>query len=154
MLKQGMKAPEFALLNQEEKVVSLNDYLGQKVVVYFYPKDNTPGCTVQACTFRDAYADYQEISVPVIGISMDDAQTHAGFALQQQIPYNILADTTGEVVKAYNVWQKKVRDGQEYMGIVRTTYLVDEKGFIEKVYENVEPSKNAEEILAYIKETK
>lgn len=151
MLKEGVIAPVFTLLNQENKEVSLDEFKGKKVVIYFYPKDNTPGCTLQACSFRDAYEDYLDINLPVLGISMDDSKTHASFAQAQQIPYHLLADTSGDVVRAYDVWQKKVRDGNEYMGIVRTTYLVNEEGIIEKTYENVEPSKNAEEILSYVK---
>lgn len=154
MLKEGMKAPEFNLPDQKENMISLGDFKGQKVVVYFYPKDATPGCTAQACSFRDAYEDYKTLNVPIVGISMDDSSSHATFASKQELQFHLLADTEGETIKDYDVWQLKVKDGNEYMGIVRTTYLIDEKGMIEKVYEQVKPEENAKEILEYLKSIK
>lgn len=151
MLIEGMKAPEFTLENQEGKKVSLADYKGHKVVVYFYPKDATPGCTTQACSFRDAYEDYKKLNVVVLGISKDAPKSHSNFATKQGLPFYLLSDTEGTTVEAYGVWQLKKMAGNEYMGIVRTTFLVDENGMIEKIYEKVKPEENAEEILSYLR---
>lgn len=153
MLKEGTKAPEFELLNQKGESIALKNYLGQKLVVYFYPKDDTPGCTTQACNFRDAYEDYSLLNVPIIGISMDSVDSHASFAASKRLPFDILADITGETVRSYDVWHEKERDGNKYMGIVRTTYLIDERGFIEKVYEKADPEENTKEILEYLKKS-
>ena len=153
MLKEGTKAPEFELLNQKGESIALKNYLGQKLVVYFYPKDDTPGCTTQACNFRDAYEDYSLLNVPIIGISMDSVDSHASFAASKRLPFDILADITGETVRRYDVWHEKERDGNKYMGIVRTTYLIDERGFIEKVYEKADPEENTKEILEYLKKS-
>lgn len=150
MLKEGMKAPKFSLLDQNENIVSLSNFKGQKIVVYFYPKDATPGCTAQACSFCDAYEDYRTLNVPIIGISMDSSSSHANFASKQELQFYLLADTEGKAIKDYDVWQLKVKDGNEYMGIVRTTYLINENGIIEKVYDKVNPDENAKEILMYL----
>ena len=150
MLKEGKKAPEFTLPDKDGKEVSLKDFRGQKVVVYFYPKDSTPGCTKQACAFRDAYAEYEKLHVPVIGISKDSVKSHGNFAAKQELPFILLSDPELSAIQAYDVWKEKKLYGKVSMGVVRTTYLIDEEGMIEKVYEKVKPEKNAGEILEYL----
>lgn len=150
MLEEGKKAPEFTLPDKDGKEVSLKDFRGQKVVVYFYPKDSTPGCTKQACAFRDAYAEYEKLHVPVIGISKDSVKSHGNFASKQELPFILLSDPELSAIQAYDVWKEKKLYGKVSMGVVRTTYLIDEEGMIEKVYEKVKPEKNAGEILEYL----
>ncbi len=150
MLKEGTKAPEFTLLDKEGKEVSLKDFLGHKVVVYFYPKDSTPGCTRQACAFRDAYGEYERLGVPVIGISKDSVKSHQNFAAKQELPFYLLSDPEKAVLEAYDVWKEKKMYGKVSMGVVRTTYLIDENGIIEKAYGRVKPDTNAQEILEYL----
>lgn len=150
MLEAGTKAPEFTLPDKEGKEISLRDFRGQKVVVYFYPKDSTPGCTKQACAFRDAYAEYEKLHVPVIGISKDSVKSHGNFAAKQELPFYLLSDPELTAIQAYDVWKEKKLYGKVSMGVVRTTYLIDEEGIIEKVYEKVKPEKNAGEILEYL----
>jgi len=151
MLAVGTKAPEFILPDKDGNEVSLKDFLGRKVVVYFYPKDSTPGCTKQACAFRDAYADYEKLNVPVIGISKDSVKSHGNFAMKQSLPFVLLSDTELQAIQSYDVWKEKKLYGKVNMGVVRTTYLIDENGVIEKVYDKVKPDKNAAEILEYLK---
>lgn len=150
MLEIGTKAPDFTLPDKDGNTVSLSDFLGSKVVVYFYPKDNTAGCTREACAFRDAYEDYKSLGVPVIGISKDSVKSHYNFAAKQSLPFLLLADPELEAIKAYDVWKEKKLYGKVSMGVVRTTYLIDEKGFIEKAYGKVKPDTNAAEILEYL----
>ncbi len=150
MLTEGMKAPEFTLPDKDMNEVSLADFRGQKVVVYFYPKDSTAGCTKQACGFRDAYEDYKSLGVAVIGISRDGDKSHRRFAEKNELPFILLSDTELEVIKAYDVWQEKKMCGKVSMGVVRTTYIIDENGVIEKVYNKVKAAENAAEILAYL----
>lgn len=151
MLEAGMKAPDFTLLDKEGKEVSLKDFAGKKVVVYFYPKDSTPGCTKQACAFRDAYSDYEHLGVPVIGISKDSVRSHMNFATKQDLPFILLSDPELKAIQAYDVWQEKKLYGKVSMGVVRTTYLIGEDGVIEKVYNKVKPAENAREILDHLK---
>ncbi|HIU03245.1 MAG TPA: thioredoxin-dependent thiol peroxidase [Candidatus Onthocola gallistercoris] len=151
MLEAGMKAPDFTLLDKEGKEVSLKDFAGKKVVVYFYPKDSTPGCTKQACAFRDAYSDYEQLGVPVIGISKDSVRSHMNFATKQDLPFILLSDPELKAIQAYDVWQEKKLYGKVSMGVVRTTYLIGEDGVIEKVYNKVKPAENAREILDHLK---
>ena len=148
LLEQGTKAPDFTLPDKDGKSVSLSDFLGKKVVLYFYPKDNTPGCTRQACAFASAYDGFKEKNVEVIGISKDSTASHIKFAEKHSLPFILLSDSELEVIKAYGVWQEKKLYGKVSMGVVRTTYVIDEKGFIEKVMPKVKPDTNAEEILA------
>ncbi len=151
MLEAGMKAPDFTLLDKEGKEVSPKDFAGKKVVVYFYPKDSTPGCTKQACAFRDAYSDYEQLGVPVIGISKDSVRSHMNFATKQDLPFILLSDPELKAIQAYDVWQEKKLYGKVSMGVVRTTYLIGEDGVIEKVYNKVKPAENAREILDHLK---
>lgn len=150
MLEVGVKAPDFKLLDKDGNEVSLSDFKNKKVVVYFYPRDNTPGCTKQACAFRDSYNEFQEKDVVVIGISKDSVKSHGNFATKHELPFILLSDPDLEAIKAYDVWQEKKLYGKVSMGVVRTTYLIDENRMIEKVYNKVKTDKNAGEILEYL----
>ena len=150
MLETGVKGPDFTLVNQDGHSVSLSDFLGRKVVLYFYPKDNTPGCTRQACAFAASYAAFREMDAVVIGVSKDSAASHAKFAAKYDLPFVLLADPELEAIKAYDVWQEKKLYGKVSMGVVRTTYIIDENGIIEKAMPKVKPDTNAQEILAYL----
>ena len=152
MLEVGMKAPEFALPDQEGNTVSLQDFLGKKVVLYFYPKDNTPGCTRQACAFAAAYAGFREKDIAVIGISKDSTASHLKFAQKYDLPFVLLSDPELKAIQAYDVWKEKKLYGKVSMGVVRSTYIIDENGIIEKVMPKVKPDTNAAEILAYLEE--
>ena len=150
MLSVGTKAPDFSLSDQHGNEVRLADFLGKKVVLYFYPKDNTPGCTRQACAFAGAYAQFRTQDVVVIGISKDSVASHVKFAQKYDLPFLLLADPDRTAIEAYGVWQEKKLYGKVSMGVVRATYLIDEQGMIEAVMPKVKPDTNAEEILAYL----
>ena len=151
LLEAGSKAPEFALSNQDGQEVKLSDFAGQKVVVYFYPKDSTPGCTRQACAFAAAYDEFTRLGVPVIGISKDSVKSHQNFIAKQNLPFLLLSDPDRQAIEAYGVWQEKKLYGKVSMGVVRSTFVIDENGVIEKVYPKVKPDTNAAEILEYLK---
>ncbi len=148
MLKIGDQAPVFTLTDRQGKEVSLSDFLGKKVVLYFYPKDNTPGCTRQACAFAGLYGEFQKKQVEVIGISKDSVASHAKFAEKHGLPFVLLADPELTAIQAYGVWQEKKLYGKVSMGVVRTTFLIDEQGKIAKIMPKVKPDTNAAEILA------
>jgi len=150
MLEIGVKAPDFTLSAKDGKAVSLSDFLGKKVVLYFYPKDNTPGCTRQACAFAASFEAFKSLDVVVIGVSKDSVASHAKFAAKHDLPFILLADPELEAIKAYDVWQEKKLYGKVSMGVVRTTYVIDENGVIEKAMPKVKPDTNAAEILAYL----
>ena len=152
MLKQFDKAFDFTLQDAEGKAHSLHDYRGKKVVVYFYPKDNTPGCTVQACAFRDAYADFNKLDVVVIGISKDSQKSHEKFVEKFNLPFILLSDPEREAIEGFGVWQEKKMMGKTYMGVVRSTFVLDEEGTVIKVYPKASPDKNAKDILAFLRE--
>lgn len=133
-LEVGAQAPDFTLLNKDGKEVSLSDYLGQKVILYFYPKDSTPGCTREACDFRDNQVQFNEKNAVVLGISKDSINSHLKFAQNNELNFEILSDPNLDVIKAYGVWQLKKNYGKEYMGIVRTTYVLNELGQVVKIY--------------------
>ena len=152
MLEIGTKAPEFTLNDKDGNAVSLADFKGKKVVLYFYPKDNTPGCTKQACAFAANFEKFKEIDAVVIGISKDSVASHLKFAQKYDLPFILLADTDLVAIKAYDVWQEKKLYGKTSMGVVRTTYIIDENGCVEKVMPKVKPDTNAAEILAYLTE--
>ena len=148
MLEIGTKAPDFTLADKDGKQISLSNFLGKKVVLSFYPKDNTPGCTRQACAFAGAYADFQKKGVEVIGISKDSVASHQKFADKFSLPFVLLSDPERKAIEAYGVWQEKKMCGKVSMGVVRTTFLIDENGMIADVMPKVKPDTNAEEILA------
>ena len=150
MLEIGMKAPEFTLSDKDGNPVSLKDFLGKKVVLYFYPRDNTPGCTRQACAFAAAYEGFKAKDVVVIGISKDSVVSHQKFAQKHNLPFILLSDPELQAIEAYGVWQEKKLYGKVSMGVVRTTFIIDEQGNIEKVMPKVKPDTNAAEILAYL----
>ena len=152
MLEIGMKAPEFALSDKDGNTVTLSDFIGKKVVLYFYPKDNTPGCTRQACAFAAAYEGFKAKDVVVIGISKDGVASHLKFARKHDLPFILLSDPELQAIQAYDVWQEKKLYGKVSMGVVRSTYIIDEQGNIEKVMPKVKPDTNAAEILAYLNE--
>ncbi|MBQ5887134.1 MAG: thioredoxin-dependent thiol peroxidase [Clostridia bacterium] len=148
MLEAGMKAPQFTLTDAKGNTVSLSDFFGKKVVLYFYPKDNTPGCTRQACAFAGAYDAFRERGVEVIGISRDSVASHAKFAEKYGLPFILLSDPERVAIETYGVWQEKKQYGKVSMGVVRTTFLIDEQGMVAKVMPKVKPDTNAAEILA------
>ena len=150
MLEIGTKAPDFRLLDQNGKEHTLEDYKGKKVILYFYPKDNTPGCTRQACAFKNAYDGFRNSNVAVIGISKDSVKSHANFASKYELNFILLADPELQAIQAYDVWKEKKLYGKVSMGVVRSTYVIDENGIIEKVFEKAKPDTNAQEILDYL----
>ena len=150
MLTVGTKAPDFTLPDKDGNAVSLHDFLGKKVVLYFYPKDNTPGCTRQACAFASAYEDFKTNNIAVIGISKDSVSSHKKFAEKYSLPFVLLSDPELVAIKAYDVWQEKKMCGKVGMGVVRTTFIIDENGNIEKIMPKVKPDTNAMEILEYL----
>lgn len=151
MLEVGTKAPDFALQDKDGNTVRLSDYAGKRVVVYFYPRDNTPGCTRQACGFAAAYGEYRELGVTVIGISKDSVASHGKFAAKYELPFVLLSDPERQAIEAYDVWKEKKSYGKVSMGVVRTTYVIDENGLIEKVMPKVKPDTNAADVLAYLR---
>ena len=150
MLNIGDRAPNFTLNDKNGNPVSLSDFLGKKVVLYFYPKDNTPGCTKQACAFAGLYREFQNRGVEVIGVSKDSVASHIKFAEKYSLPFVLLADPDLEAINAYGVWQEKKMCGKVSMGVVRTTFIIDENGNIAKIMPKVKPDTNAEEILREI----
>ncbi len=150
MLQEGMKAPDFELEDKNGDLVKLSDYLGKKVVVYFYPRDNTPGCTKQACAFKEAYDRFRADDIVVIGISKDSVKSHENFAQKYELPFILLSDSELKAIQGFDVWQEKKMYGKTSMGVVRATYILDEAGTIIKVFEKAKPDTNAEEILTFL----
>jgi thioredoxin-dependent peroxiredoxin len=150
LLEAGVPAPSFTAKDQDGKTVSLEEYRGKKVILYFYPKDDTPGCTAEACAFRDNLPKFSLLGVGVLGVSVDDEGKHRKFADKFQLPFRLVADTEKSIVEAYGVWGLKKFMGREYMGTNRVTYLIDEQGVIEKVWPKVKPAQHAEEVLDYL----
>ena len=147
----GMKAPDFKLQDKDGREITLSGFRGKKVVLYFYPKDNTPGCTKQACAFASAYDGFKTKGVEVIGVSKDSVASHVKFAEKYNLPFILISDPELKAIKAYDVWQEKKMYGKVTFGVVRTTYVIDEEGIIEKVMPKVKPDTNAAEILEYLK---
>ena len=150
MLKEGTKAPAFALPDKDGNIVKLEDFAGKKLVLYFYPKDNTPGCTRQACAFASLYDGFKDKDVAVVGVSKDSTASHQKFAEKFGLPFILLSDPELEAIKAYDVWQEKKLYGKVSFGVVRTTYIIDENGMIEKTMPKVKPDTNAIDILEYL----
>ena len=150
MLNIGDRAPNFTLKDKSGNEISLSDFIGKRVVLYFYPKDNTPGCTRQACAFAGAYEEFKNRGVEVIGISRDSIASHVKFAEKYNLPFILLSDPELEAIQAYGVWQEKKMYGKLSFGVVRTTFIIDENGIIEKIMPKVKPDTNAEEILKFI----
>lgn len=148
MLTQGMTAPDFTLPDKEGRLVSLSDFRGKTVVLYFYPKDNTPGCTRQACAFRDAYDEFLARGAVVIGVSRDGAVSHRNFADRHGLPFYLLSDPERTVLEAYGVWQEKKLYGKIGMGVARTTFIIGGDGTVRRVFEKVKPDQNTAEVLA------
>ena len=147
MLKEGDKAPDFTAKDQNGTTVSLKDLKGQRVALYFYPKDDTPGCTKEACSFRDADDIYRSKGIKVFGVSVDDETSHQKFISKFQLPFDLLADTDHKIVEAYGVWGEKSMYGRKYMGTMRKTFLIDDQGKIAKIFDKVDVSKHADEVL-------
>src|SRR5712691_10627797 len=147
MLKEGSVAPDFTAKNTDDETVRLKELRGQKVVLYFYPKDDTPGCTKEACSFRDAFSDFKKRGIEVLGVSVDSEASHKKFAAKYKLPFTLLADPNHSISDAYGVYGEKKFMGRTYMGVKRTTFLVDEKGKIKKVFEKVKPEEHAREVL-------
>ena len=150
MLEIGTKAPIFTLPDQNGNSVSLSDFIGKKVILYFYPKDNTPGCSRQACAFAAAYEGFKAKDIVVIGISKDSVASHLKFAQKYDLPFVLLSDPERQAIEAYGVWQEKKLYGKVSYGVVRTTFIIDEQGNIEKIMPKVKPDTNAAEILEYL----
>lgn len=151
ILPENSMAPDFSLPDESGLERSLKDYRGKWVVLYFYPKDDTPGCTTEACNFRDDYSAYEKAGVTIIGVSKDSPNSHAKFKAKYQLPFSLLADVEHKVADQYGVWGRKKYMGKEYDGMFRTTYLIDPEGKIVKVFENVKPADHSAEVLAAIK---
>ena len=150
MLEIGTKAPEFSLPDENGEIRNLSDYKGKKLILYFYPRDNTPGCTKQACGFGELYPQFGEKGVEIIGISKDSVASHKKFKEKYSLPFTILSDTELQTIQAYDVWKEKKLYGKTSMGIVRTTYLLDENGVIIKAMDKVKAAENPEEMLGLL----
>lgn len=152
MLKAGDKAPPFALPSNEGRIVRLADFKGKPVVLYFYPRDDTPGCTKEACSFRDAWSEIQETGAVVLGVSPDDAASHEKFRTKYRLPFPLLSDPDHAVAEAYGAWGEKSMYGRKYEGILRTTFLIDGTGVVQRVFEKVRPEGHADEVLAAVQQ--
>jgi peroxiredoxin Q/BCP len=146
-LKEGMKAPPFEGIDQDGKVVKLSDYSGKKAVLYFYPKDNTPGCTSEACNLRDNYNTFLRRGFAVVGVSMDNEKSHKNFAGKYSLPFPLIADTSKKILNDYGVWKQKSLYDKTFLGIARTTFVIDENGVIEKIISKVETKSHSEQIF-------
>ena len=151
VLQENTMAPDFQLPDQDGVMHSLSDFRGKPVILYFYPKDNTPGCTLEATNFRDDSEQYQKAGAVVLGISPDSVKSHKGFCNKYNLPFTLLSDAEHSVLEAYGAWGKKKLYGKEYFGVLRTTYLIDADGKIQKVYENVKPAEHSKQVLMEFK---
>ncbi|WP_234445769.1 thioredoxin-dependent thiol peroxidase [Carboxylicivirga marina] len=147
MLKEGDKAPVFKGLNQDEKEISLNDFSGKKIILYFYPKDNTPGCTAESCNLSESYDDLTSKGFEVIGVSPDSIASHQKFITKHSLRFNLIADTEKEILQQYDAWGLKKMYGREYMGVLRKTFIIDESGVIIKIFEKVKTKDHTNQIL-------
>ncbi len=151
-LEAGKKAPGFSIKDQDGNLIRLSDYKGKNVVLYFYPKDDTSGCTKEACNFRDSFSIFKKKGIEVIGVSKDNEKSHKKFMEKYHLPFRLLADENGELCEKYSVWVEKSLYGRKYMGIARTTFLIDKKGNIKHIFENVNPEYHDKEILEMFKD--
>jgi len=147
MVKIHTKAPEFNLMNENGESVRLSEYAGKPVIVYFYPQDDTPGCTTEACNFRDDYGTYSDLGVKIIGISPDTVDSHLEFKEKYHLPFSLLSDPDHQTASAYGAWGKKEKEGKEYEGIYRTSFIIDQQGDIVKIFEGVDPANHSREVL-------
>lgn len=152
MIEVGKKAPDFSLLNQDEKKISLKDYLGKKVVLYFYPKDDTSGCTKEACNFRDEFPKFTKTKAVILGVSPDSVKSHKKFAEKYDLNFDLLADEEKKVVEKFEVWKEKSMYGRKYMGVERTTFIIDEKGKIKNIFNKVKVDGHNKEVLEALKD--
>lgn len=150
-LKEGQKAPVFTAKDQNGKEISLSDFSGKELILYFYPKDNTPGCTAEACSFRDNYQSLQNQGFAVLGVSTDDEKSHQKFISKYSLPFSLIADTEKEIVEAYGVWVEKSMYGKKYMGVARKTFIIDKNGIIRKIIDKVDTNNSSEQVLNSIK---
>jgi peroxiredoxin Q/BCP len=150
-ISAGIPAPDFELLDDTGTLRRLRDYRGQIIILYFYPADDTPGCTKEACNFRDDYSDYQKAGVTILGVSPDSVKSHVKFKAKYQLPFPLLADDGHKICDAYGVWGLKKLMGREYDGVLRTTFLINKQGVISRVFENVRPSEHSIEVLKELK---
>jgi len=146
-LKEGMKAPDFEGIDQNSKTIKLSDFAGKKLILYFYPKDNTPGCTAEACNLRDNWDSFLKKGFIIIGVSPDNEKSHKGFAAKYSLPFPLIADTSKKILNDYGVWGEKKMYGKSYMGVIRTTFIIDEKGIIEKIVTKVDTSGHTKQIF-------
>jgi len=151
-LNVGDKAPSFKLKNQDAKVISLSDLKGKPIILYFYPKDDTPGCTKEACNFRDEFPKFGKMKAEIIGVSIDSVESHKKFADKYKLPFNLLADEKKEVVEKYGVWKEKNMYGEKYMGIERTTFIINTEGKISKIFPKVKVEEHNKEVMEALKE--
>ncbi len=151
MIEEGKKAPDFNLKNQDGETISLKDFKGKKVVLYFYPKDNTSGCTKEACNFRDEFPKFKNVDAVILGVSPDSVASHKKFAEKYDLPFNLLSDEEKKVLEQYGVWQEKSMYGKKYMGVVRTTVVIDENGKIRKIFPKVKVDGHNKEVLEALK---
>ena len=147
MIVTGGKAPDFALPDQDGNIHRLSDYRGKPVVLYFYPKDDTPGCTKEACSFRDSFAEFKKAGIQILGISIDNEKSHIDFRKKYNLPFTLLSDTDKKVVREYGVWAEKINYGKKYWGTVRKTFLIDQNGDVIHVFDKVKPEEHAQEVL-------
>jgi len=152
MLKEGKNAPDFKLLANNRQTSSLNDLKGKNIVLFFYPKDNTPGCTLEACGFRDSFKEIESLGVVILGISPDSVKSHENFINKFKLPFPLLSDDEKEMCKAYGVWIEKSMYGRKYMGVARTTFIINKEGKIAKIFDKVKPQDHNQEVLAALKE--
>jgi thioredoxin-dependent peroxiredoxin len=152
MIEVGIKAPDFTLPDQDGKMHKLSEYRGKPVVLYFYPKDDTPGCTKEACSFRDNFAQFKKAGIEVLGVSTDDPKSHIKFREKYHLPFTLLADIDKKVVNEYGVWVEKTNYGKKYFGTARTTFLIDKSGNIVHVFEHVKPEEHAQEVFDKLSE--
>jgi thioredoxin-dependent peroxiredoxin len=151
-LKEGMKAPGFEGIDQDGNVIKLSDFAGKKLVLYFYPKDNTPGCTAEACNLRDNHDMFLKKGFKIIGVSPDNEKSHKGFAGKYALPFPLIADTSKTILNDYGVWGEKKMYGRSFLGVIRTTFIIDEKGIIEKIISKVDTSGHTEQIFEMYKQ--